>query len=794
MIGTRADVLPFVSDSLLGAAVHVAKRLLASSGANDAHDPEVHPLRPVLPPDAPHDDPRTLKRVEKRLIEDARAWLAVWADRSGPWTPKEFHELIESVRYGILGRGGTARILFVIDDVDRCGHDVLMGVFDLHRTMLERWGALLVYPMNATVVMRVVERDFLEKGGLGAGAGPSPHAWAYAEQARMWMEKMFFRRMRPPEPSDVDLNRWLESLLPSGSYYQGLGEFIRDAYGRNPRHIKLFAGAVAGIIERFRAADGEPPWEGLAALGNQAIAQQYLTKVAAFGLAARLVYYYAPARRPDPRQLVTCEVRALEGASVPFLYFDPELRTFELGERPAPGMLVEFLKAGPRLGENLAATRSALLAVESILPPALSDWRSSPEIEEPTGGRPLRESRAREASPQNRERVQEVVAAWQQNIGGTVAIPGIVADTLRTVAPVVAVEVFARSGWTPTCRALLEVLVAQGGERAKRDNEWLLCAAAVHPELSGAEMTTAVLIADRVGANTALRLAIADVFMRRVPAGEIHTRIVCGRELIRANDERVIRQGLTVVLEAIGRTVEGLQSDAFALDDRFTEALYPSAVAAAEDALVRLKLHEEGLRLALAAVRTPSGRAESGMVRNLARVLRAAGRGELAQAVYDAAIIAAAEEVQACWWADDESLEAGRRVKLAMTGFDRDRTSAEGAFRVGQVLHNVERRDEATPWLSYAVVMMPDEALFRDGLAKNLRFTRGAGESARAVDPTYVPTVDAAPLIRIARDTQEAFLKEIVSRGPIACDGVLLMDPDNLPAWVRAKFGQGNTP
>jgi hypothetical protein len=123
-----------------------------------------------------------------------------------------------------------------------------------------------------------------------------------------------------------------------------------------------------------------------------------------------------------------------------------------------------------------------------------------------------------------------------------------------------------------------------------------------------------------------------------------------------------------------------------------------------------------------------------------------------------------------------------------MGAFDRDSSDADYPLEIGIVLHNENRRAEATPWLELAVAMEPEGTINRRALEKNLAITRGMKDASRAVDPSYIPVVDDAPLRQAARSAHHDLIKKIIDEGEIKHSEIALFDPKNLPAWIHGRF------
>lgn len=167
-------VLPFLADRTLAEALQLAKRILTDT--RPAFGEGIEPLGALFLAVDDNAAQRDGKKLAAKLRQDATQWHDEWESACGKdWSLDEFQRLISSIRYGLLGRGGLSRLVWFIDDLDRCSAAVIMRMLDIHRTLLEQWGVALVYPMHMEIVISVVRKHFLEQGAVRAPYTDDPH-------------------------------------------------------------------------------------------------------------------------------------------------------------------------------------------------------------------------------------------------------------------------------------------------------------------------------------------------------------------------------------------------------------------------------------------------------------------------------------------------------------------------------------------------------------------------------------------------------------------------------------------
>jgi len=798
LIDNHDCVLAVLGETTLRCAVQLAKRILTDRRRR--FEENIDTLGPMFVAFGDALGRRDQKRVLRTLKSDASRWYREWGARKvSHWDFDAFRRLVSSIRHGLLGRGGLARIAWIIDDLDRCRSSVVLRMLDVHRTLLEQLGTVLIYPMHMEIIIAVVRRHFLEEGAARAPYTDARHAYACERQAETYLEKMFFRRIRPPEPTEQQLEEWLQHhLLPEGAVFGGLAEFMRDGYFRNPRYIKRFANAVCTLSQRYSAAkqlaarpqamsalaDDDDSWYGLLALDDDSLALQILAKVTAFALADAFRAFYDPARMPSPGHLVECEVSAYAGDPLPCLVFNENDRAWALVNERASPVLVRFLKSGPRLADHFAATRSALLVTESVLPVPHIRWRTDVKIEALSA--PMEKARpwGREVAPQDRERVQNIVQGWCERVGREVVVPTKIQRILQTVAPDSAVEAFVEHEWNPSPRDIVMQAEPAWTQGRERDVAWLFCAASVHEEWGAAD-AQACLGPARQLRDKGYAISLAQMGLAR-RGGDPDMCIACAQALVRSGSRPAVEQALSEALRLLGVAPETLASGKLAVADRLDEDVFLSAFLIATDALGKLDRFAEELSLAQAAAGTRSGRC-SAVARNFARALERNGQVAVAVKVYHAAIALDGDQDQACAWCA-ACVDEGDRLDYLLAAVDRDPTDGALATAIGTRLHNSGHRTEATPWLELGVALKPEAREHRSALEKNLQVTRGLAEASKVMDPEYVPRVDDTALRAAAHAGHRNLMKKIIHEGRIEYAGVVLFDPDNLPAWIQERF------
>ncbi|MFC1544171.1 P-loop NTPase fold protein [Gemmatimonadota bacterium] len=789
LIDGTERVLEFFCDQVRSVAVDLSRRLTAKGKSrNELLDGPLLPAA-LFSADAPISE-SSARKTCRVLRSDAHLWQKEWGQRPDVgWKVPDLQELLTSIRFGLLGRGGLSRIVLFVDDLDRCRPDVIMRILDLHRTLLEIWGVALVYPMNASVVESVVESHFISHGSPPTRIVGNLFARVFSEQASEFLEKMLFRRVRPPELTDENVSSWLTTLLPEGAFFGGLDTFLKDGYFGNPRYIKRFASTVHTLSDFLQEVDEHNPvWGGLKRLPNKNIAMQVLTKTAAFAMAERYSGFYESVRKPDPGQLIACELSAFDGSPLPCVLVDPQSRTPFQSAMVGPRELVDFLKTGPRLSEYPDAVNSAIMAVEMVLPPSVLRWRTPMRLEAPDLDGLAEEVKTTRVSQRDRDNVSEVIARWTEALGEDVEVPKGITSFVQSFVPDSAVEVFLASSMQPVVPSLVLQADSIASAGKLREATWLLFAASLHPEVDGADVDAFASIVNTLDRDND-RTAIADLCSQRF-ADDDDMMLTVSILLVRSEDNESIANGLQIALRIMGVTEEEIKNPNLRLKDKFDEKAYLKAFLASTDALSALERYDDGLALASAAIKTNTGSVRSAVIRNLARGLVCLGRKEEAIPVYNAAIISEKDDGRSCLWLsyrlEDNSVE---RLRCLLAAFARDNDDSTFAERIGICLHNREERTRATPWLELAVAMKPFNSDYRIVLAQNLQATVGFVESQKARDTDYIPTPDDATLRDQASEAHRQLIVSIVAGGPIEFQGTVLFDPQNPPAWIEGILG-----
>lgn len=790
----KGSVLQLFADTTLQQAILLAQRILTSPGQKGKFDEHVAPLLPVTQLCGKGGKASDETKLQSVLRNDANSWLKEWQNQEGtPWNVPRFRKLVASIRHGLLGRGGLSRIVWFVDDLDRCRSEVILTTLDIQRSLLEQWGAMLVYPMNVSIVAAVIEKHFLVQGNVTSTRHIDPYEDVYVEQAWTYLEKMFFRRVRPPEPTESHLNKWLKKLLPPDAFFDGLAEFMRDAYFGNPRYIKRFATSVKYLCERYAVAAKDDTWEGLLSLNDNSLGVKLIAKVAAFALAENYRPFYEPVRKPDPRQLITSEINAFAGDPLPCVVLEGEVREFVEAPVPGPRILVDFLKSGPKLQNNFAATRSAVLVVESILPTPRVRVRTSGRIETAVSDKKASRKPRSDLTGKEREMVQDLVGKWRNDLEQKIVIPSEIISLLQTAVPDSCVSVLKEKNWKPLAEDLIGAAAQPLSENRLRDVMWHLAAAAIHESWDAADLTATLEIVTRAK-NLKMEVAFARLGLLR-HGNDPEARTECCHRLVNFDQEEIVNEGLNGLLGTVGLSVETLKQPTIVLSDRFDEEVFERAFLAVLDGLRQLKRSNEELRFAMAGLKTNTGKNSSKVVRNVARsVMTVAQDKSAARNLYHHAIALDPDDDVACAWSMAHSENASERLRCLQAGMDRDPSDSRYPTLIGVELHNSERRNEATPWLELGVAMDPNDEEGRDALRQNLVHTRGAKEASKATDPDYVPTVDDRPLRKQARDAHRDLMQEILRAGAVQYAGVALFDPAKPPGWIFEKFPELRTP
>src|SRR5262249_44696113 len=137
-----------------------------------------------------------------RAKRDVANWLQRWttgAARDDFWDTDSLVRLCRDTRYALLGRQGFGRMVWYIDDLDRCEPEVVLEILRAHRAFMSEAGMVLIYAMDYNIVSQLVGDHVRSKGPQLLVISQDPRMQSVA-WGQMYLEKFFGRRIRPPEP------------------------------------------------------------------------------------------------------------------------------------------------------------------------------------------------------------------------------------------------------------------------------------------------------------------------------------------------------------------------------------------------------------------------------------------------------------------------------------------------------------------------------------------------------------------------------------------------------------------
>lgn len=744
----------------------------------------ITPLAPVtfMPEDTGEDDPEE-ESLKKLLKNHASAWLKKWDISSNQkWSFETFHSLIRETRSALLGGGGLSRIVWFIDDIDRCEANTIVRILQLHRTLLEEWGIILIYSMDYRIIEAVIGKHFLDQGSLYDPYFRREDWGRSRYQGRMYLEKFFSLRIRPPEPTDI--KEWLISELGYDCYFEGLDNFVHLGFFNNPRYIKRFTNAVRFLKNRYRIVKPKArgtEWEGLINISqvDEDLALKILTKITAFALAENLTDYYELVRYPSPMRLQELELVAKSHTAYRV--------TRDTGEElvvPIPDELRILLSSGPSLEDfDLSVLESAILVIEPILPPPRI-WSRRPSLDtqflstkqqEPKDGKAMTQVVTR-PSITEKERAGTISLEWLSDLQRRIKIPTeTYTDLRRTLirtAPDSVVDIFRNADWEPKVMDLVQMGESLMLQAKLNDAYWTLCSACLHPNWSEDEMQRVGNFLESISFNTDsantrvsnLLYFLYDVTSALYPDND-GLISAFARILVHSREKEKIRRGLDLSLRLLELTMDGLDRKEILLYNKFDKDEFISAFYWATDALLVLELNEQALRLCEAAIQTSSGVKEAGVLRSLGRALDYV-QNKNARKVYYAAIALDGNETQACDWVTSVIDSSTEKLRCHMTRLAREPGQASHWNAVGVHIHNVGPREEATKWLSNALALELEDKGIRKNLYNHLQQTYSRKEAAIVVDKEYIPDFDKK-LLDQANEAHKNFIRDILVAGKV---------------------------
>ncbi len=729
-------------------------------------------------------------------IKYAEQWLAEWQNKD---IDKEdmrlLIKLLREIRWSLLGGGGIGKIVYFIDDLDRCKSGIVLKVLTIHRSLLEEIGIYLIYSMHYDIIASIIQNSFL-KSNISSSPVIFGNEIAYSRfQGEMYLEKFINLRIRPPVPSENYVKDWVIFLLDNRGYFEGLEKYLYQAFSANPREIKAYSSAVKFLISRYIVAKQTGnycEWEGLAKLNNDELAFKLISKVAALAFSRRYGHFYEIARLPYPGRLKELEIAEYERNKVDCIILTSDglqEHAYEI-----PDELSIILRSGPKFAElDNAAIQSVILAVESILPPPwlpLAHLTSHIVTDKQIAYKDKTIKDYEQAIPEQptsifeKQAVMRNIENWMRSIN--VYIPKQITDTLISLAPDFVVSVFSKTNMQPTAKDLVEASFEALQNRKRNIAQWLVCAASIHPELKQED----VIVSNKLTVfDAALRASIMELASNRFPADK-KIKTMYAQILAEDNENtQNLNKAIKLSLELLSINEESLLNIETTIADNFDREEFLEGFYILMQGLHSLQKEKEMLNISLAAIKTPSGKKTSGVIRTFASALVSNGKKQAARSAYEAAILLNNEEIKALYWlANDCADEIEEKIDLYYIIIDRDIDSPIHWFSLGAFLHNNHFYSRATKWLEKAVSLDPKEDRFREALSINYSKILGKSMSSKALDLDFIPDVNVEELKDEAFNKHKFFIEKVISKGNIAYEGILLFEVSNLPEWIKLKF------
>lgn len=812
LIPTSNDVLPFFARQLYQEAFQVAQRITISKEDKLGFITSFVPVTFVPAGIKDYDNDLEEKRIRKTLEEYAGEWLKKWKQIPfQEWNFEIFRTLIRETRAALLGGGGLSRIVWFIDDLDRCEADTIVRILQLHRTLLEEWGVVLIYAMDYKIIASVIGEHFLNQGGKY-----DPHErkeqWdTPLLQGQMYLEKFFSERIRPPEPTEEKLRDWLIEELGPDCYFEGLDEFVRLAFFNNPRYMKDFINAVRFLKYRYHAikvkAKGTD-WEGLIELAakDEIHALKVLTKITAFALSHTLNSYYETVRYPSAFRLLELESEAERYGAFQITSDDGEIKWV-----PIPYELRILFSKGPRFEDTNppSALESAILVIEPMLPPprirsrrALFDRHTSSVEKIATD---VKEGSSRVISQPTiteKEKVGQIVFEWLSELQNRSVISEDIYKELRRIlirtAPDLIVELF-RYG-KPNAMDLVVAGENTMLQQSVEDGLWALCSACIHPDCSTKEILRIGNFIDSLTFSTpslkdrilTLTVMLFEVSTTRYPDDEVLLSDYAWF-LAHSQKKNEMIQGLELCLKLLGVESHKLATDEVNLDDKFDKSYFINTFYSATYALQALNRNKDLLHLCEAAIRAPSGVKKTSVITNLAQALVGTGEDKMAEKLLHAVVAKDSLETRVYKIAINLAKNFEGKLRWLLLMIARDPGNAYYWEEVGILIHQGGIREQATDWLKNALALEPQNNQYRNNVVVNLRETYNVKDAEILSNKEYKPEFDNK-LLDQAKRAHKDFIRDIILTGKVEYkvqdDVIVLFDPDNLPSWIEEQFGK----
>jgi len=811
LIPEARNVLSYVAAQTLHNGIQIARRV---TGSYDQLGTADSPLAPPLFRNIGAESDSLLraqdndKKVEDLLKRHTAAWYKKWQDTAPEiWSYESFLKLVGEMR-GAFGGGGPTRIVWFIDDLDRCKSDLILEVLRIHRTLLEKWGTVLVYSMDYTIIESVVGKHFREQGGIYTPYTQGKEWDTDLKQGQMYLEKFFSVRLRPPEPSLEHIKRWLIHQLGSECYFEGLERFMQAGYYNNPRYIKRFISNVRFLRESYVSSKYivGSTWDGLKSLNNDELALSLMTKIAAIALAGHLEGFYESARSPHGPSLKQLESAAKER--------EPAQCTVETGEvilAMMPNDLEALLLCQPsflNVDVTVSILESAIRGIDRVL---RSPRRQELQVTTPntpiedTSGTESGQGNALRTSREDRQRVETIVIEWLSKVEQVAArysaeFPEVIRHILTSPVSNHAVQVFRSANWNPEAESLINqanYLIRERGD--VRTSAWFWCAASVHPTWKEKDIDEMEKYRQWLE-SIDLAHAFYDVAVMRFPQVQA-ARHQLAVTLAHAKEKSQVGRGLQMILDLMGISRTEIINDKVTLNDRFSDEGYRELFLAANDALDQLKEANERVAFNRAAFGVTSGQKSVEVVRNLAESLFQSGQAHEANRLFHAAIMMDRNELISCYWAGSKRLNDPRLTnpqeyqRYYMAAVVRASQDFSTWYRAGRAIltfgqYNTQSVNDSLPWFLRAYSLNSTDDEVRNMLGKLLPTIRGGkllierlNQGEDVLDDDDRREQDTTAL----RSYYELIL-EIIREGMIIFDEVVLFDPNRLPPWTEALF------
>lgn len=733
------------------------------------------------------------EHFRKTTESDAAHWREMWDvvhSDDEHWSTDRLLRLIRDTRWALLGRHGLGRLFLLVDDLDRCDPEIVIEVLRVHRALLGEWGIVLVYAMDYDIVAQIVGRKF-SQNNVGVTLGPAEVTYFNWIVGQHYLEKFFGRRIRPPQPPTATIRAWLATLLAQTTVSDDLGKAVEIGFQANPRRIKHYVNVCGDLFRGIElASSADEVWKPFMDLPRSEV-RGLICKVVALALAWPEVFEVA--RATEPQAIAYAEQATNTGRPVPCI------RRRIFGDLRADDGLISLMRSLPAFSDQSEAILAALVAVcDPFLGSSVLRYELSGDIG--SGGLQFTTSedggaKAPPVTPEDVSRVNAKLDDW----AGALNVPDGVQKVLDQVpAPPPGIELFRAKDFSPSSEDLVRGAYEGILSGNARLGQWLAAAASVAPNTDVGDFTSLNLLLENYRDQQGFLSDLLQLGLLRISDKESSEKLLAYRlrAMQRTRNPEVIVEATNLALEHLGISLDVLRMAQPVLGPHTPAIL--TLIAA--DLLAAQQLFDEELRLGRAAIRSGMADAEGDPERlqELSDLCRSLGRAygnlkddQKAMRIYGAATVMSGRQEQALVWYLSRLKTYGEHVaamKCELALVDRDPLDSEFWLDAGIAVNNYGNVKNARPWLERAVELAPDDERCRNALSHNVRLTEGPAKAAAVRNRDYVPRPEIEGCLAEAREQHERLLETFVLDGVVEDDGLVLLDPTNLPEWLCERF------